>query len=101
VSAGPPRDRGLQPERTRLAWRRTVLAQAVVALLLVRLALTAGPTGAVVVAAAFAGWSAVVAAIRVRTGRSAWWDPGPAVIPLVALLTVGYAVLGVVLVLAR
>lgn len=50
VPDGTDRDPGLQPERTRLAWRRTTLSCAVVAVLAIRQALHTG--GGVVPAAA-------------------------------------------------
>ncbi|MBD0712188.1 MULTISPECIES: DUF202 domain-containing protein [unclassified Streptomyces] len=42
--SGEPRDPGLQPERTRLAWRRTTLSFTVVAVLAVKVGIQDGTT---------------------------------------------------------
>jgi Domain of unknown function (DUF202) len=109
------RDPGRQPERTRLAWRRTVLGFTAVALLTGRLAIVesgAGPA-LLAVAAALAGWLAVLALswrrIVALTPPSdparplAAATPAPArrAVPLTACAALGFAGLGAVLVLSR
>jgi uncharacterized membrane protein YidH (DUF202 family) len=97
------RDPGLQPERTRLAWRRTSLSIAVVALLTARLAIGAGTLGALVAAMAGLGWIAVTAiCFRHATDRyvrAAAPSAGGPALPMLALATVGYAGLGAILIL--
>ncbi|MFI9807031.1 DUF202 domain-containing protein [Streptomyces sp. NPDC052301] len=59
AGTGPDgRDPGLQPERTRLAWRRTTLSAAVAAVLAVKTSLHGGPsaTGVVLCALCCALW---------------------------------------------
>ncbi|MDG4785414.1 DUF202 domain-containing protein [Micromonospora sp. WMMD1102] len=94
----PGRDAGLAVERTRLAWRRTVLAAGVVAVLTVRLALSGGTVGALVAALAGLGWLGVLLATlprlagrRNRSGRA---------LAVTALVTAGFAGLGLLLLLA-
>lgn len=92
-------DPGLQPERTRLAWRRTALASTVVTVLTIRLALGGGRTGALLVALTLLTWTAILALgwrRGTRGGRLATDGVG---VRLVALATVGHALLGVLLVL--
>ncbi|MEH1102714.1 DUF202 domain-containing protein [Micromonospora sp. CPCC 205561] len=97
----PARNPGLQAERTRLAWRRTALALTVIMVLTVRLAFT-GPRAGDVVGASAAGvavlgWGAALAVCRRRvTGTGPLPGQGRA-LPLVALATVGFALLGTLL----
>lgn len=65
---------GLQPERTRLAWRRSVLAGGVAALLLIRLALESRVPAAAVGGSLLWLAFALVAQSRIR----AMADPEPA-----------------------
>lgn len=62
------RDPGLQPERTRLAWRRTTLSCTVVALLAVRQALHGGATmtGMIAVALSLLAWVGFLAVAHRR-----------------------------------
>lgn len=95
---------GASAERTRLAWRRTVLATTVVSLLTVRLAVRDGvtPVKAVVVAAALLGWLAQLWVTQRRIQMMAQPKPGGIgrTLPAISLVIVGYAVLGIVLLIA-
>ena len=95
--------RQTQPERTRLSWRRTVLAGTVVGLLLARLAVPGrpGPAGAVVLALAVADWLALLVLAQRRIAGLAMDRPAAARRgPVAAGVTLlGYAALGALLVL--
>ncbi|KPC78760.1 MULTISPECIES: DUF202 domain-containing protein [Streptomyces] len=73
------RDPGLQPERTRLAWRRTTLACTVVALLAVRQALHGGATAAGVLAVALSllAWLGFLAVAHRRVTGMTTAKPAP------------------------
>ncbi|MFY1633461.1 DUF202 domain-containing protein [Solwaraspora sp. WMMB335] len=100
-SGGPAPDPGLQPERTQLAWRRSALALTLVVVLTTRLAIERGGGAMVIGLLAILGWAAAVAYAYRRTRgphRPAAGQIGHEV-PLLGLLTAGYAVLGVILIL--
>ncbi|MBZ6082201.1 DUF202 domain-containing protein [Streptomyces olivaceus] len=103
--AAPGRDPGLQPERTRLAWRRTTLSGAVVAVLAVKTALHGGatPVGVLATALCCGLWLAFlrIAHVRIRTLAVAHRPPSlaPSLAAAAALCTGALAVCGVLLVL--
>ncbi|MFE7544331.1 DUF202 domain-containing protein [Streptomyces platensis] len=87
----PDRDPGLQPERTRLAWRRTTLSATAMAVLAGRQLLRSDAPGAVeVTLAVLMGllWAAFVGLAHGRMRAMAGGRP-PALPPRTALLLVG------------
>ena len=104
AEASDASDTGLSAERTRLAWRRTATSAAAVALLAARPAVgaDAGPVQVLAAACALAGWAALVAvAYRRARGLTAWPPhPGRRTLPVYALITAAFAMIGILLVLA-
>ncbi|HEY0530799.1 MAG TPA: DUF202 domain-containing protein [Actinoplanes sp.] len=94
----PTPDHGASAERTRLAWRRTGLSATAVGLLAVRPAFRpgAGPVTWLLAAAAMASWVLLVALAyhRVRGLASLPPEPGRRIVPVYALTTAVFALLG-------
>ncbi|MFF8101853.1 DUF202 domain-containing protein [Streptomyces sp. NPDC016640] len=101
----PERDPGLQPERTRLAWRRTTLSGTVVAVLAGKTALAGGASAAGFLACALccACWLGLLRIAHRRIRELAEAGVPGAVVPryagAAALCTVATAVCGAALVL--
>lgn len=89
--------------RTRMAWRRTVLATAVVAILAGRLAVERGASGTVAAVPALAtlGWLTVFAAGHRRIRQLAAYPSATRrpLLWLVAAMVCGYTMIGVLLAL--
>jgi hypothetical protein len=95
-------DVGTAPERTRFAWRRTVLSVAAIAVLCARLCLSSGLYWLVLPVLA-AGAAAGVGQVRIRTLRAAGSpivdaERSAAAPGTLALCVVGLAVLAILLV---
>lgn len=69
-TAPPPRDPGLQPERTSLAWQRTVVSVTLASVVLALGQLRAGVPALAVSAAAIAALAVAPGVLRPRRGRS-------------------------------
>ncbi|MFC0849244.1 DUF202 domain-containing protein [Streptomyces noboritoensis] len=90
MTGAPDRDPGLQPERTRLAWRRTTLSCTVAAVLAAKQALHGGRTPVALVAVALSGlvWLGFLAVAHrriqslTRSARPGVLRPGEAVAAL-------------------
>ncbi|MBG6102660.1 DUF202 domain-containing protein [Micromonospora vinacea] len=93
------RDPGLQPERTRLAWRRTLLTVTVVTVLAVRLASTGDTTGALIAGGTVLVWGALLVLCWPRGTGTGPARTGGRTLPLATAGTVVLALLGVLLVL--
>jgi uncharacterized membrane protein YidH (DUF202 family) len=96
-------DHGASAERTRMAWRRTGLSATAVGLFAVRPAFVphAGTGSVLVAAAAMAAWAASIA-VAYRRARGLQGHPprpGHRTITAYASITVGFAVLGGLVVL--
>ncbi|MCW2873759.1 DUF202 domain-containing protein [Actinacidiphila oryziradicis] len=87
------RDPGLQPERTRLAWQRTVLSCAVAGVLAGRLALRHGlsPLSDTALALCALAWLTFLAAAQ-RRARALATEPPPALSTRTAVLAAGCTV---------
>ncbi|WP_200303673.1 DUF202 domain-containing protein [Streptomyces adelaidensis] len=98
------RDPGLQPERTRLAWRRTTLTGAAVAVLAAKSALHGGPSAAGAVAGALCAvlWLGFLGLAHRRIHDLVAARPlvlTPRIAAAAVLCTIALAVCGAVLVL--
>lgn len=95
---GASDDHGASAERTRLAWRRTALSAAAVALLFARPAFNPaeGAFTWLAAALAMAGWALLVGLAYHRARGLVVHPPRPGrlVVPAYASITLGFAVLG-------